>query len=103
MDINLWYHCNWNYEQVIGNLRNEDKPTIGDISKTLGISKCVIRSILRKLGHVKPGNHLEGVGKQPHGKTWFGNEWKKDQFATAIAIYKRANTNLSITKGRYSL
>ena len=35
--------------KLIVKLRNEDKLSIGDISKTVGKSKSVIHSILRKL------------------------------------------------------
>ena len=35
----------------------------------MGESKSVIHSILRKLDHVKPRNHLAGLGKLLQGKT----------------------------------
>ena len=54
---------------MIVKLCNEDKFLIGDISKTVGKSKSVIHSILRKLGHVTLRNHLAGLGKLLQGKT----------------------------------
>ena len=59
---------------LIVKLRNEDKLSIGDISKTVGKSKLVIHRIYKNtctLGHVKPRNHLAGEDK------WIGNEVKK--------------------------
>ena len=50
-------------------LCNEDKLSIGNITKTVGKSKSVIHSIFRKLGHVKPRNHLAGQEKLLQGKT----------------------------------
>ena len=49
-----------------------------------------LKENLRELGHVKPRNG------------WIGNESKKDKFATATAISKRANANLAIKILRYT-
>ena len=86
--------------KLIVNLRNEDKLSIGDISKTVGKFKCVIHSILRKLEE-----NVSCQTKKPTGRPkktiareewWVDNESNKDRFATATAISKRANTNLGI-------
>ena len=63
-----------------------------------------IHSILRKLGHVKPRNHLVGLGKLLQGKTdGLVMNQKKDQFATATAICKRANADFGIKISRYTI
>ena len=93
--------------KLIVKLHNEDKISIGDISKTVEKSKSVIHSILRS---------LEGTwsceAKKPPGRSrkitareerWIGNEWKKDRFAIATAISKRANANLGIKIWRHNI
>ena len=93
--------------KLILKLHNEDKLSIRDISKTVGKSKRVIHSISKK---------LEGTGsceaKKPPGwprKTiaredrWIGNESRKDRFATATPISKRANANLGIKISRLTI
>ena len=93
--------------KLIVELRNEDKLSIGGISKTVGKPKSVIHSILRK--HVETGSC---GAKKPPGRPrkttarqdrWIGDESKKDQFVTATAIYKRANANLSIRISRHTI
>ena len=73
---------------------------IGDISKTVGKSKSVIHSILRKLGETgsceakkPPGRPRKITAREDR---WIGNESKKDRFVIASAISKRANANLGI-------
>ena len=75
--------------------------------KDCGKSKSVIHSILRK---IKDTGWWEA--KKPTGRPrktsawedrWIGNEWTEDQFATATAISKRANTNLGIKISRHTL
>ena len=86
---------------------NEDKLSIGDISKTVGKFKSVIHSILRK--HQEPRSYkAKKLPGRPRKTTtredrWTGNESKKDQFATATAIYKRANANLDIKISRHTI
>ena len=86
--------------KLIVKLRNEDKLSIGDISKTVGKSKGVIHSILRKLEETG-SREAKKPPSRPKKTTamedrWIGNEQKKDRFATATAISKRANANLGI-------
>ena len=79
----------------------------GDISKNVEKSKSVIHSILRKLEEA--GSH---EAKKPPGRPkkttaredrWIGNESKKDSFATANAMSKRADANLGINISRYTI
>ena len=86
--------------KLIVKLHNEDKLSTGDISKTVGKSKSVIHSILRKLEEIgsceakkPPGRPRKTTAREDR---WIGNELKKDRFATATAISKRANANLGI-------
>ena len=86
--------------KLIDKLRNEDKLSIMDISKTVGKSKSVIHSILRKLGETgscedkkPPGRPRKTTAREDR---WIGNESKKNRFATATAISKRTNANLGI-------
>ena len=59
---------------------------------------------MRKLGNVKPRNYLAGRGKLQQGKTdGLVMNKKKDRFATATAISKRANTNLGIKTSRHTI
>ena len=92
--------------KLIVKLHNEDKLSIGDISKTVGKSKNVIHSILRKLETgsceaKKPPGRLRKTTTREDRK--IGNESKKDQFATATAISKRANVNLGIEISRHTI
>ena len=64
--------------KVIVKLRNEDKLSIGDISKTVGKSKSVIHSILRKLEETgsceakkSPGRPRKTTAREDR---WIGNE-----------------------------
>ena len=61
------------FRKLIVKLCNEDELSIRDISKTGGKSKSILHSIFKKnlkeLGHVKPRNHLAGLGKLLQGKT----------------------------------
>ena len=93
--------------KLIVKLRNEDKHLIGDISKIARKSKSVIHSISRKLEETRSCKT-----KKPHGRPkkttarenrWIGNESKKDQFATASAISKRANADLGIKISRHTI
>ena len=92
---------------MIVKLLNEDKLSIGDISKTVGKFKSVIHSISRKLEETG----LCGVKKPPcrtrkntaREDRWIGNESKKDWFATATAISKRDNTNLGIKISKHTI
>ena len=92
--------------KLIVKLCNEDKLLIGDISKTVGKSKSVIHSILRKLEETgscevkkPPGRPMKTTAREDR---WIGNESKKDQFVTAITISKRANANLDIKISRHT-
>ena len=90
--------------KLIVKLRNEDKLSIGDISKTVGKYKSVIHSILRKLEETRTCE----AKKQPRKTTarkdrWIGNESQKDRFATATAISKRANANFAIKIPRHTI
>ena len=93
--------------KLIVKLHNEDKLLIGDILKTVGKSKSVIHSILRKL---EPTGSCEA--KKPPDRPrkttarkdrWIGNVSKKDRFVTATAISKRADTNLAIKISRHTI
>ena len=93
--------------KLIVKLRNEDKLSIGDISKTVGKSESVIHSILRKLEETG-SCEANKPPRRPRKTTarenrWIGNESKKDQFATATAISKRVNANLGIKILRHSI
>ena len=88
-------------------LRNEGKLTIGGISKTVEKSKSVIHNILRKLEETE-SCEVKKPGVRPRKTTAredrrIGNESKKDRFATATAISKRANANLGIKISRHSI
>ena len=80
---------------------------IGNISKTVGKSKSVIHIILRKLEETGSCEAKKPPGwprkTTPRKDSWFGNESKKDRFATATAISKRANANLSIKISRHTI
>ena len=94
-------------KKLIVKLRNEDKLSIRDISKTVGKSKSVIHSILRKLEETGSCEAKQPAGR-PRKTTasedrWISNESKKDQFATATAISKRANANLGIKISRHTI
>ena len=63
-------------------LRNEDKLSTGDISKTVGKSKSVIHCILRKLDETgsceakkPPDRPTKTTAREDR---WLGNESKKD-------------------------
>ena len=57
-------------EKLIVNLRNEDRVSIGDILKTVGKSKSVIHSILRKLEKTASCETTwVGIGKLMQRKT----------------------------------
>ena len=88
-------------------LRNEDKLSIGDISKTVGESKNVIHSILRKLVGTGSCEAKKPPGRpnktSPSEDRWIGKESKKDLFATATTISKRANANLGIKISKYTI
>ena len=85
--------------KLIVKLHNEDKFSIGDFSKTLGKSKSVIHSILRK---------LEETGsceaKRPPGR-FTKTTTREDmvRFATATTISKRANANFGIKISRHTI
>ena len=94
-------------EKLIVKLHNEDKLSIGDISKTVGKSKYVIHSILRKLektgsceAKIPPGKPRKTTAREDR---WIGNESKEDRFAIAAAISKRANANLAIKVSRHTI
>ena len=64
--------------KLIVKLRNEDRLWIGDISKTVGKSKSVIHSILRKLEETElceakkpPGGPRKTTANEDR---WIGNE-----------------------------
>ena len=68
--------------KLLVKLRNEDKLSIGDISKTLGKSLSVIHSILRKLeetgsyeANKPPGKHRKNNAREDR---WIGDESKMD-------------------------
>ena len=78
--------------KVIVKLRNEDKLSIGDISKTVGKSKSVFHSILRELeetGSCKakktPGSLRKTTAREDR---LISNESKKDRIVTKTAISK---------------
>ena len=86
--------------KLIVKLRNENKLSTEEISKTVGKSKSIIHSILRR-----PEETGACEGKKPPVRSrkttaredrWIGNESKQDRFATATAISKRANAKLGI-------
>ena len=53
---------------------------------------------------MKPRNHLTGPGKLLQGKTdGLVMNQKKDRFATATAISKRANANIGIKISRHTI
>ena len=88
-------------------LSNEDKLSIGDISKTVGKSESVIHCILRKLEETGSSKAKKPPGR-PRKTTaredgWIGNESKQDRFATATAISKRAIANLGIKISRHTV
>ena len=73
----------------------------------MGKSKSVIHSILRKHEETRSCE-----GKKPPGRPWkttaredrwIDNESKKDRFATAAAICKRANASLGIKISRHTI
>ena len=93
--------------KLIVKLHHENKFSIGDILKTVGKSKSVIHSILRKLEETgsceakkPPGWPRKITAREDR---WIGNETKKDGIATATAISKRANTNLGIKIPRHTI
>ena len=93
--------------KLIVKLCNKDKHSIGDISKIVGKSKSVIYSILRHLEETGsceakklPGKHRKTTARE---NRWIGNESKKDQFATANVISKRANAKLGIKISRHTI
>ena len=96
-------------KKLIVKLRNEDKLSIEDtsISKTVGKSKSVIHSILRKLEETEscevkkpPVRRWKTTAREDR---WIGNRSKKVRFATATAISKRANDNLGIKISRHTI
>ena len=94
--------------KLIVKLCNEDNLLIRDISKTVWKSKSVIYSILRKLketGSCKAKNTPPGRPRKTTAREdrWSGNKLKKDWFATATAISKRANANLGIKISRHTI
>ena len=86
--------------KLIVKLRNENKLLIGVMSKTVGKSKSIIHNIFRKLeetGSYEVKKPPDWSRKTTARKDrWSGNELKKDRFATATAISKRAYANLGI-------
>ena len=93
--------------KLIVKLHNEDKLSIGNISKTVGKSKSVINSILKKLRETgscetkkPPGRPRKTTAREDR---WIGNESKKDWFAIATAISKRTNANFDIKISRHSI
>ena len=56
------------HRKLIVKLRNKDKLSIGDISKTVMESKIVIHNI-EELGSSDPRNHLADFGQLQKGKT----------------------------------
>ena len=93
--------------KLIVKLRNEDKLSISDISKTVGKSKSVTQNIFRKLEETgsceakkPPGRPRKTTAKEDR---WIGNESKKDRFATATTVSKRVNANLGIKISRHTI
>ena len=84
-----------NLRKLIVKLCTEDKLSIGDISKTVGESKSVIYSILRKLEETGTCKAKEPPGR-PRKTTA-----REDNSATAIS--KRANANLGINISRHTI
>ena len=87
--------------KLIVKLRNEDKLSVGDISK------IAVHSILRKLeetGSCGAKNLLARPGKLLQTEErWIGNESRKDRLATATVIAKRANGNIDIKISRHTI
>ena len=93
--------------ELIIKLRNEDKLLIGDISKIVGKSKSVVHNILRKLED-NGSCETKKPACWPRITTarkdrWISNESKKDGFATATAISKRATANLVMKISRHTI
>ena len=93
--------------KLIIKLLDEDKLSIGNISKTVGKSKSVIHSILRKFEETwscdakkSPSMPRKTTAREDR---WIGNESKKDRFATATTISKRVNANLDIKISRHTI
>ena len=88
-------------------LHNGNKVWNGDISKTVGKSKSVIHSILRKLEETGSCETKKPSGRRRKPTAmenkWIDNQSKKDRFAIATAISKRANGNLGINISRHSI
>ena len=94
---NLWHL--WNLENWLSGYVMKIKSQLGIFQRLLGNLKVlfIFSANLRKLGHVKPKKPPGRSGKTTARKDrWIGNESKKDRFATATAISKRANANLGI-------
>ena len=83
--------------KLIVKLGNEDKLSIGDISKTVKKSKSVILRKFEKTGLCEakkpPSRPRKTTARE---NRWIGNDSKKDQFVTASAFSKRANANLAL-------
>ena len=93
--------------KLIVKLCEEDKLSTGDISKTVGKSKNVIHSILRKLEETgsceakkPPGGLRKTTARE---ERWIGNELKKDRLLTATTISRRANVNLGIKISKHTI
>ena len=93
--------------KLIVKLRNEDKLSIGNILKTVGKSKSVIHSILRKLEETGSceAKKLPSTPRKTTAREnrWIRNESKKDRFATATAISKRANANFGVKISKHTI
>ena len=87
----------WNLKKL---LHDEDKLSIGDISKIVGKSKSVIHSILRKLEETRsyeakkaPGRHRKTTAREDR---WISNESKKDRLVTAPLSLKELMLTLAL-------
>ena len=92
--------------KLIVKLCNEDKLLIGDISKTVGKSKSVIHSTSSKLketGSCEAKNPTVRPRKSTDGLVMSQKKKKKDRFATATTISKRANAILGIKISRHTI
>ena len=103
----MLYNYSYKFIKLIVKLYNKDKLSIGDSSKTVGKSKSVIHSILRKLeetGSCKAKEPPSSLKKTTAREDrWIGNESKKGRFAKATAICKRANANIGIEISRHAI
>ena len=85
--------------KLIAKLRNEDKFSIGDISKTVGKAKSVIHNIFRKLetgsceAKKPPCRPRKTTARE---ERYISNESKKDLFATATLSLKERMFTLAL-------